>query len=86
METYFINKYKPIYNKLNKQNDAITLELDAKEEWRTYRVYQNEVEYKPINPLKGCLLNLGVIGFLLYAIFYFFISILQTSKRFYVII
>ena len=75
METYFINKYKPIYNKLNKQNDAITLELDAKEEWKTYRIYQNEVEYKPISPLKGCLLNLGVIGFLLYAIYNFFISI-----------
>ena len=40
MEVYYINKYKPKYNKLNKKNDTLTIKVDEKE-WKTYRVYKN---------------------------------------------
>lgn len=76
METYFINKYKPTYNKLNKQNDAITLNLEIKENWRTYKVYKTKADIEPLSEFKGCLLSIGIAGLLLYSIFKFFITIL----------
>lgn len=76
VEVYLINKYRPLYNKQNKSNHiGQTINLNIEENWKTYRVFKTTTECKPISPLKGCLLNLGVIGFLLYAIFYFFMSI-----------
>lgn len=44
IETYLINKYKPIYNKLNKQNDPITLNLEIEENWNVYRIYKTTRE------------------------------------------
>lgn len=43
METYFINKFKPIYNKQNKQMDSITIQLNIDEKWKLYKIL------KPIN-------------------------------------
>lgn len=43
METYFINKFKPIYNKQNKQMDNITIQLNIDEKWKLYKIL------KPIN-------------------------------------
>jgi excinuclease UvrABC nuclease subunit len=47
MEVYYINKYKPKFNKLNKKNDNLTIVLDEKE-WKTYQVLKtyNRVDYK----------------------------------------
>lgn len=39
MEVIYINKYKPLYNKLNKQNDNITINIEEEKEWKTYRVF-----------------------------------------------
>lgn len=76
VEVYLINKYRPLYNKQNKSNHiGQTINLNIEENWKTYRVFKNEVEKEELGNLKGCLVSLGVIGFLLYAIFYFFISI-----------
>ena len=37
-EVIFINKYKPIYNKLNKQNDRITFDLGEEKTWKLYKI------------------------------------------------
>lgn len=78
IETYMINKYKPIYNKLNKQNDTITLNLEIEENWKVYRVYKTTTKYENVNTngCSGCIVSIGVIGFLLYAIGFFLFSIL----------
>ena len=76
VEVYLINKYRPLYNKQNKSNHiGQTINLNIEENWETYRVFKNEVEKEEIGSFKGCLVSLGVIGFLLYAIFNFFMSI-----------
>ena len=50
MEVYFINKYKPKFNKQDKRSDALTIQLDEKE-WKTYQVLKKQVE-KSINTLE----------------------------------
>lgn len=45
METYYINKYKPCYNKQNKRNDALTIKLDE----GTWKLYK---EIRPVKALK----------------------------------
>lgn len=65
METYFINKYKPRYNKQNKRNDALTIQLEEKE-WKTYQVLKKQVENS--TPYWGCLTYILIIA-LVYAIF-----------------
>lgn len=37
VETYMINKYKPRYNKLNKKDDAVTLNIPIEENWKLYK-------------------------------------------------
>ena len=44
MEVVYINKYKPRYNKLNKQNDSITFNIDNEKEWKVYRVFKTKKE------------------------------------------
>lgn len=72
METYFINKYKPIYNKLSKQNDAITLNLEVKENWKVYKIYKCTNTDRPDGTVK----KLGFIGVVI-AIIYAFLIFLQ---------
>ena len=65
METYFICKYKPKYNKQNKRNDTLTIQLEEKE-WKTYQVLKKQVEKS--TPYWGCLTYILIIA-LIYAIF-----------------
>ena len=37
MEVYYINRYKPRFNKQDKQNDTLTIRLEEKN-WKTYKV------------------------------------------------
>ena len=43
MEVYYINKYKPKFNKQDKRLDQLTLVLDEKE-WKTYEVLKRQIE------------------------------------------
>lgn len=48
MEVFFINKYKPKFNKLNKKADELTIDL-GEENWKVYQVLKKQagkVEYK----------------------------------------
>lgn len=65
METYYITKYSPKYNKLGQSRDKPTIRLDEKE-WKTYQVLKKQVENSPTS--WGCLTWL-LIGALIYAIF-----------------
>lgn len=77
VEVYLINKYRPLYNKQNKSNHVgQTIDLNIKEDWKTYKTYKNICKNEPISEFKGCLGSIGVIGLLLYAMFKFFITIL----------
>ena len=64
-ETYFINLYKPKYNKQNKRNDALTIKLDHKD-WKTYQVLKKQVEKSEAS--WGCL-TWVLITSLVYAIY-----------------
>ena len=65
MEVYFINKYKPRFNKQDKRSDALTIQLEEKE-WKTYQVLKKQVENS--TPYWGCLTYILIIA-LIYAIF-----------------
>lgn len=66
-EVYYINKFKPRYNKLNKQNDNLTIELEDDQNWKTYRVI------KPLTQSTkqevGFVWKLISIGFEIYLIY-----------------
>lgn len=65
MEVVEINRYKPIYNKLNKQNDSMTLDI-KENEWKLYK------QIRPIKPLQkqntGFVWKLVAFMYLLYMI------------------
>ena len=65
METYFITKYSPKYNKLGKSRDVPTIKLDEKE-WKTYQVLKKQVEKSEAS--WGCL-TWVLITSLVYAIY-----------------
>lgn len=65
METYFITKYSPKYNKLGKSRDVPTITLDEKE-WKTYQVLKKQVEKSEAS--WGCL-TWVLITSLVYAIY-----------------
>lgn len=65
MEVYFINKYKPKFNKQDKRSDTLTIQLDEKE-WKTYQVLKKQVEKSSTS--WGCLTYILIIA-LIYAIF-----------------
>ena len=65
METYFITKYSPKYNKLGKSRDVPTIVLDEKE-WKTYQVLKKQVEKSEAS--WGCLTWVLIIS-LVYAIY-----------------
>ena len=68
MEVYFINKYKPKFNKQDKRSDTLTIQLDEKE-WKTYQVLKKQVEKN--TPYWGCLTYILIIA-LIYAIYQLF--------------
>ena len=65
MEVYYINKYKPKFNKQDKRSDTLTIQLEEKD-WKTYQVLKKQVEKSPAS--WGCLTYILIIA-LIYAIF-----------------
>lgn len=65
MEVVEINRYKPLYNKLNKQTDSMTLDI-KENEWKLYK------QIKPVNQQTmqstGLVWKLVAFGYLLYMI------------------
>ena len=59
METYFINKYKPIFNTLSKQPDKVTLPIEINEDWKVYKVIR---KFKDITKFDLILINFLEIG------------------------
>ena len=71
MEVYFINKYHPIYNKLDKQNDHLNIQVTDEKEWEVYQVIKKpNVKYEAENGI----LTWIMWGALAYAIISFFIK------------
>lgn len=46
MEVYYINKFKGKYNKLNKQTDNPSIEIEDNQDWKLYK------QFKEVKPLK----------------------------------
>ena len=71
MEVYFINKYHPIYNKLDKQNDHLNIQVTDEKEWQVYQVIKKpNVKYEA----EGGILTWIMYGALAYAIISFLIK------------
>ena len=71
MEVYFINKYHPIYNKLDKQNDHLNIQVTDEKEWEVYQVIKKpNVKYEA----EGGILTWIMWGALAYAIISFLIK------------
>ena len=71
MEVYFINKYHPIYNKLDKQNDHLNIQVTDEKEWEVYQVIKKpNVKYEAENGV----LTWIMWGALAYAIISFLIK------------
>ena len=71
MEVYFINKYHPIYNKLDKQNDHLNIQVTDEKEWEVYQVIKKpNVKYEA----EGGILTWIMWGALAYAIISFLMN------------
>ena len=71
MEVYFINKYHPIYNKLDKQNDHLNIQVTDEKEWQVYQIIKKpNTKYDPENGV----LTWIMWGALAYAIISFLIK------------
>ena len=66
METYYITKYSPKYNKLGQSRDVPTITLDEKN-WKTYKELKpvQVRDYKPSKLLKFALASIYLIIILL---------------------
>ena len=66
METYYITKYSPKFNKLQQSRDLPTLDLD-KNKWKTYKQLKpiQNTDYKPSKLLKFALASIYLIIILL---------------------
>ena len=73
METYYITKYNPKYNTLQKSRDFPTLELDN-EEWRTYKVYKS---IKPPVKIKWGFIQIAFLIYFLYIVINFIANMQQ---------
>lgn len=73
IETIMINKYKPRFNKLNKQTDNITFDLGDEREWKIYRVFKvKEDTYKGNNKRFSIFTVTVTIVYVLLILAYFF--------------
>ena len=71
MEVYFINKYHPIYNKLDKQNDHLNIQVTDEKEWQVYQVIKKpNIKYEAENGV----LTWIMWGALAYAVISFLIK------------
>ena len=73
METYYITKYNPLYNKLQKSRDLPTLDLD-KQDWKVYKVYKEA--RKPVK-VKWGFMQIAFLIYLIYLLINFVASVLQ---------
>ena len=70
MEVYYINKYHPKFNKLDKQGDKLNIQIEDEKEWKVYQVIKKtNIKYEAENGI----LTWIMIGALVYAIISFFI-------------
>ena len=70
MEVYYINKYHPKFNKLDKQGDRLNIQIGNEKEWKVYQVIKKpNIKYEAENGV----LTWIMIGALVYAIISFFI-------------
>ena len=70
MEVYYINKYHPKFNKLDKQGDRLNIQIEDEKEWKIYQVIKKtNIKYEAENGI----LTWIMIGALVYAIISFFI-------------
>ena len=70
MEVYYINKYHPKFNKLDKQGDRLNIKIEDEKEWKVYQVIKKtNIKYEAENGI----LTWIMIGALVYAIISFFI-------------
>ena len=67
METYYITKYNPRYNKLQKSKDLPTLNLDI-QDWKLYKQYKM---IKPAPKLKWGPIQIAFLIYLIYLIINF---------------
>lgn len=70
MEVYYINKYHPKFNKLDKQGDRLNIQIEDEKEWKVYQVIKKtNIKHEAENGI----LTWIMIGALVYAIISFFI-------------
>ena len=70
MEVYYINKYHPKFNKLDKQGDRLNIQIEDEKEWKVYQVIKKpKIKYEA----EDGILTWIMIGALVYAIISFFI-------------
>ena len=70
MEVYYINKYHPKFNKLDKQGDRLNIQIEDEKEWKVYQVIKKpNIKYEAENGI----LTWIMIGALVYAVISFFI-------------
>ena len=70
MEVYYINKYHPKFNKLDKQGDRLNIQIGDEKEWKVYQVIKKpNIKYEA----EDGILTWIMIGALVYAIISFFI-------------
>ena len=70
MEVYYINKYHPRFNKLDKQGDRLNIQIGNEKEWKVYQVIKKpNIKYEA----EDGILTWIMIGALVYAIISFFI-------------
>ena len=77
VETYLINKYRPIYNKANKSKyEGQTIKLDIKEDWKLYKQLKLPSRERPINKFKNMIYSLGMSLILFFIVLTLLLSIL----------
>ena len=78
VETYLINKYRPIYNKANKSKyEGQTIKLDIKEDWKLYKQLKlPSRERQIVNKFKNMVCNLGISLILFFIILTLLLSML----------
>ena len=70
MEVYYINKYHPKFNKLDKQGDRLNIQIEDEKEWKVYQVIKKpNIKYEA----EDGILTWIMIGALVYAIISYFI-------------
>ena len=65
MEVYYINKYHPKFNKLDKQGDRLNIQIEDEKEWKVYQVIKKpNIKYEA----EDGILTWIMIGALVYEI------------------